>query len=127
MFARASDHCANNGADLNYGDRRAPATHMLSSFLTCPKASPRWRSKSRREMLLLGGEPFGERILMRWNFIGRKPEEMRKPATTGNKGIRLGGLRGRPHSGATLVITSVAVGRRHRIGIGGESCRKSGW
>jgi quercetin 2,3-dioxygenase len=31
--------------------------------------------------LLLGGEPFGERILMWWNFVARTPEEMQAAYT----------------------------------------------
>jgi hypothetical protein len=27
-------------------------------------------------MILLGGEPFGERVLMWWNFVVRTPEEI---------------------------------------------------
>lgn len=35
-------------------------------------------------LLLLGGEPFGEKILMWWNFIGRSQEEISKARTDWN-------------------------------------------
>ena len=36
-------------------------------------------------MLLLGGVPFGERLLMWWNFVARTQEEIQRPLPTGTR------------------------------------------
>jgi quercetin 2,3-dioxygenase len=41
-------------------------------------------------LLLLGGEPFGERILMWWNFVGRMPEEIAEARNDWERGNRFG-------------------------------------
>jgi quercetin 2,3-dioxygenase len=41
-------------------------------------------------LLLLGGEPFGERILMWWNFVARTPEEIAEARTDWEEHRRFG-------------------------------------
>jgi redox-sensitive bicupin YhaK (pirin superfamily) len=41
-------------------------------------------------VLLLGGEPFGERILMWWNFVARTPEEIADARKDWEQGNRFG-------------------------------------
>ncbi|MGH3626865.1 MAG: pirin family protein [Sciscionella sp.] len=45
-------------------------------YLGCGRADLRLRADSPSRMLLLGGEPFAEKIVMWWNFIGRSGEEI---------------------------------------------------
>jgi quercetin 2,3-dioxygenase len=50
-------------------------------------------------LLLLGGEPLGEPLLMWWNFVGRTPEEIATAARDWTQGSRFGqvsGYHGRP-------------------------------
>jgi quercetin 2,3-dioxygenase len=50
-------------------------------------------------LLLLGGEPLGEPLLMWWNFVGRTPEEIVTAAREWTQGTRFGqvsGYHGRP-------------------------------
>jgi hypothetical protein len=37
-------------------------------------------------VILLGGEPFGEQIVMAWNFVGRSREELDRAAADWNAG-----------------------------------------
>ena len=43
-------------------------------------------------LALLGGEPFGERILMWWNFVGRAPEEITEARNDWEQGNRFGSV-----------------------------------
>jgi quercetin 2,3-dioxygenase len=43
-------------------------------------------------LLLLGGEPFGERILMWWNFVARTPEEIAEARNDWEQGNRFGAV-----------------------------------
>jgi len=43
-------------------------------------------------VVLLGGEPFGERILMWWNFVARTPEEIAEARNDWEQGNRFGSV-----------------------------------
>ena len=43
-------------------------------------------------VVLLGGEPFGERILMWWNFVARTPEEIVEARNAWEQGSRFGSV-----------------------------------
>lgn len=45
-------------------------------YLGCARADLRLRAESAARALLLGGEPFGEQIVMWWNFVGRSADEI---------------------------------------------------
>jgi redox-sensitive bicupin YhaK (pirin superfamily) len=45
-------------------------------YLGTARASARFASASGARVLLIGGPPFGEAILMWWNFVARTPEEI---------------------------------------------------
>jgi hypothetical protein len=45
-------------------------------YLGCRRRDVRLSSSRGAEVLLLGGEPFGEQIVMWWNFVGRSNEEI---------------------------------------------------
>ena len=42
--------------------------------------------------MLLGGQPFGERIRMWWNFVGRTPEEIEQARNDWEQGTRFGSV-----------------------------------
>ncbi len=53
-------------------------------------------------LLLIGGRPFGEDILLWWNFVGRSAEEMEQAVRDWLEGRRFGEVRGA--RGAPLVV-----------------------
>ena len=52
------------------------------------------RSREGGRVLLLGGPPFDEKIVMWWNFVARTPEEIRAAADDWEKGRRFGPVTG---------------------------------
>jgi redox-sensitive bicupin YhaK (pirin superfamily) len=57
-------------------------------------------------LLLIGGVPFGEEILLWWNFVARRVEEMEAATADWNAGRRFGVVKGSPSR--PLVAPSVA-------------------
>ena len=56
-------------------------------------------TRAASRLLLIGGRPFGEEILLWWNFVGRSVEDMEKATSDWIKGDRFGkvqGARGEP-------------------------------
>ena len=56
-------------------------------------------SPAAARLLLIGGEPLGEEILLWWNFVGRSPEEFEQATRdwrTGERFGRVAGARGAP-------------------------------
>ena len=51
-------------------------------------------SKNGARILLLGGAPFGETIVMWWNFVARTDEEIAAAAGDWLSGRRFGRIRG---------------------------------
>jgi quercetin 2,3-dioxygenase len=47
-------------------------------------------------ILLVGGTPFGENVLLWWNFVARRVEEMEDATRAWNQGERFGEVRGSP-------------------------------
>ncbi len=56
-----------NGQTLSFGELAYIPVGTFDSLIT---------SENSKHFLLLGGKPFGEKILMWWNFIGRTHEEI---------------------------------------------------
>ncbi|SNS94607.1 hypothetical protein SAMN04488107_4398 [Geodermatophilus saharensis] len=54
----------------------APLAHGAMVYLGTGRRSVRIRTGAPARLLLLGGEPFGERLVMWWNFVGRTGEEI---------------------------------------------------
>jgi redox-sensitive bicupin YhaK (pirin superfamily) len=54
----------------------APLEHGSMIYLGTDRRSLRLRATDPARLLLLGGEPFDERIVMWWNFVGRTGEEI---------------------------------------------------
>jgi quercetin 2,3-dioxygenase len=57
-------------------------------YLGSGRRTVRLRSTEPAQLLLLGGEPFEERIVMWWNFVGRSGEEIAEYATAWAEGDR---------------------------------------
>jgi quercetin 2,3-dioxygenase len=69
-------------------------------------------------LLLLGGEPLGEPLLMWWNFVARTPEEISAAAADWAHGVRFGkvaGYRGAPLPAPALDAVRLAR-RQNRSG-----------
>jgi redox-sensitive bicupin YhaK (pirin superfamily) len=45
-------------------------------YLGVGRHGAEWTSVGGGQVLLIGGQPFGETVLMWWNFVGRTPEEI---------------------------------------------------
>lgn len=54
------------------------------------------RSATAVRLLLIGGEPFGEEILVWWNFVARTHEELEQAAEDWKSGQRFGEVHGSP-------------------------------
>ena len=54
----------------------APLAHGTMVYLGTGRSTLRLRAEEPAKVLLLGGEPFEERIVMWWNFVGRSGEEI---------------------------------------------------
>lgn len=52
------------------------------------------RAASDASLMLLGGEPFAEELIMWWNFIGRTQEDIRQARAQWTEGSRFGEVRG---------------------------------
>ncbi|MCX2861550.1 pirin family protein [Paucibacter sp. PLA-PC-4] len=63
------------------------------------------RSAAAARLLLLGGPPFPEPLLLWWNFVGRSPDEIRRFAADWNAGLGFGEVRG--YDGARLLAPDV--------------------
>ena len=75
-------------------------------------------------LMLLGGVPLGERLLMWWNFVARRPEEIAAAVAGWQQGIfgEVGGVHGRAAGRAALgchpavsQVLALAPGRRSRV------------
>ncbi|MEW2189335.1 pirin family protein [Streptomyces microflavus] len=69
-------------------------------YLGCGRTELPLRALSDAGLMLLGGEPFEEEIVMFWNFIGRSGEEIVQAREDWEEGSRFGEVRG--YDGARL-------------------------
>jgi hypothetical protein len=69
-------------------------------YLGCGRTELPLRALSDAGLMLLGGEPFEEEIVMFWNFIGRSGEEIVQARNDWEKGSRFGEVQG--YDGARL-------------------------
>lgn len=66
-------------------------------YLGCGRERLELRSAAASRLLLLGGAPFGEEVLIWWNFVGRSKQELTEAASEWNAGhTRFGAVRGYP-------------------------------
>ncbi|MFJ5708707.1 pirin family protein [Streptomyces sp. NPDC093105] len=69
-------------------------------YLGCGRTALPLRAVSDAGLMLLGGEPFEEEIVMWWNFVGRTDDEIRKAREDWMAGDRFGEVKG--YDGARL-------------------------
>jgi redox-sensitive bicupin YhaK (pirin superfamily) len=75
------------------GERLAPGTLL---YLGSARDHIRLRCDHAARLLLIGGEPFKEEILLWWNFVARRPAEMIKATEDWNAGRYFGEVKGSP-------------------------------
>lgn len=63
-------------------------------YLGCGRRDLLLQASTDSGLLLLGGEPFDEKIIMWWNFIGRTSEEIVQARSDWNAGQRFGTVHG---------------------------------
>ncbi|AJF68634.1 pirin family protein [Streptomyces vietnamensis] len=63
-------------------------------YLGCGRTELPLRALSDAGLMLLGGEPFEEEIVMWWNFVGRTDEEIRQAREDWMTGSRFGEVKG---------------------------------
>jgi redox-sensitive bicupin YhaK (pirin superfamily) len=63
-------------------------------YLPCGKSSLPIRVQKDSRILIIGGEPFSEDILIWWNFVGRTKEEMVEAANAWNNHTAFGEVKG---------------------------------
>ena len=69
-------------------------------YLGCGRSELPLRAESDAGLMLLGGEPFEEELIMWWNFIGRSHEEIAEARSDWMTGARFGEVTG--YDGAPL-------------------------
>ena len=75
------------------GERISPGTLL---YLGRGRSTFSLRCNDEARLLLVGGAPFGEEILMWWNFVGRTPEDILEAAADWNEGRRFAEVVGSP-------------------------------
>ncbi|MFI9274647.1 pirin family protein [Kitasatospora sp. NPDC052896] len=86
-------------------------------YLGCGRRDLSLHARTDGSLLLLGGEPFEERIVMWWNFIGRSTEEIVQARSDWMEGSRFGEVLG--YDGERLsapTLPSVPMKPRGRAG-----------
>ncbi|MGW4897953.1 pirin family protein, partial [Kitasatospora sp. NPDC004240] len=86
-------------------------------YLGCGRAELPLRARTDASVLLLGGEPFEEKLVMWWNFIGRTGEEIAQARTDWEQGSRFGevhGYAGPRLDAPTLPVTPLKPRGRER-------------
>ncbi|MBT2387835.1 pirin family protein [Streptomyces sp. ISL-11] len=79
------------------GVRLAPGAML---YLGCGRSELPLRADVNSSFMLLGGEPFEERIVMWWNFVGRSHEDIAQARSDWMTGSRFGTVHG--HDGIRL-------------------------
>nr|WSW65048.1 pirin family protein [Streptomyces sp. NBC_00995] len=85
-------------------------------YLGCGRTELPLRAESDAGLMLLGGEPFEEEIVMWWNFIGRSHEEIEEARQAWAEGSRFGEVHG--YDGGRLAapeLPPVALKPRGRV------------
>jgi quercetin 2,3-dioxygenase len=77
-------------------------------YLGCGHRKLRMRAAGDAELLLLGGEPFEEKLVMWWNFIGRTGEEIAQARADWAGGRRFGTVAG--YQGPALAAPTLPDG-----------------
>lgn len=81
------------GAVSVAGEALAPGTLL---YFSPRREELALRTEGAARVLLIGGTPFGEKILVWWNFVARTREEMAEATRDWNSGRRFGAVHGSP-------------------------------
>jgi quercetin 2,3-dioxygenase len=92
-----------SGAALVAGEQLAPGTLL---YLGPGREQLEISCAAPLRLLIIGGAPFAEEILLWWNFVARRPEEIEAATHAWNAGERFGAVTGSPSP--RLVAPSVA-------------------
>ena len=84
-----------------------PPGSML--YLGCGRTELPLRADSESALMLLGGEPFEEELVMFWNWIGRTQEEIEQARRDWTEGTRFGEVKG--YDGAPLPAPALPATR----------------
>ncbi|MEU6733355.1 pirin family protein [Streptomyces physcomitrii] len=93
-----------------------PVTPGSMLYLGCGRDALDLRAGSDSGLMLLGGEPFEEELIMWWNFVGRSQEEIEQARADWMEGSRFGEVKG--YDGAPLPapeMPGVPLKRRGRV------------
>jgi quercetin 2,3-dioxygenase len=74
-------------------------------YLGCGRTELPLRAESDAGLMLLGGEPFEEELIMWWNFVGRTQAEIEQARADWTTGSRFGEVKG--YDGAPLAAPSL--------------------
>ncbi|GAA4890523.1 hypothetical protein GCM10023237_05190 [Streptomyces coeruleoprunus] len=77
-------------------------------YLGCGRTELPLRAESDAGLMLLGGEPFAEELVMWWNLIGRTHDEIAEAREAWMKGTRFGEVKG--YDGAPLPAPELPPG-----------------
>ncbi|MCW2912222.1 MAG: pirin-like protein [Actinomycetia bacterium] len=91
-----------SGATEVDGVRLEPGSML---YLGCGRSKLRLRAQSHSGLLLLGGQPFEEKIVMWWNFVARTGAEITEARDAWMSGERFGTVHG--YDGAPLPAPSL--------------------
>lgn len=78
--------------EANVDDEQLSPGNLL--YLGPGRRGLRLRCEAGTRLLLVGGEPFPERILLWWNFVARTQDEVEKATRDWNAGLAFGEVRG---------------------------------
>ncbi|HTD10571.1 MAG TPA: pirin family protein [Steroidobacteraceae bacterium] len=81
------------GAATVAGEQLAPGTLL---YIGTGRDSIDISCRDAARLILIGGVPFQEEILLWWNFVARRPEEMQEATRDWNAGKRFGSVLGSP-------------------------------
>ncbi|MGQ0529285.1 MAG: pirin family protein [Panacagrimonas sp.] len=114
-----SEHAADTTLNLNpgfeyglmmlSGETRIEGEVLASGellYLGPGRTQIRVASAAACQLLLIGGEPFAEPVLLWWNFVGRTQDEIAQATADWNEGERFGQVRGYP--GARLTAPDIS-------------------
>ncbi|MFI1865240.1 pirin family protein [Streptomyces jumonjinensis] len=83
-------------------------------YLGCGRTELPLRAESDAGLMLLGGEPFEEELIMWWNFIGRSNEEIVQARSDWMEGARFGEVKG--YDGGPLAAPELPPGQLKKRG-----------
>ena len=92
-----------DGTAMVAGETLAPGTLL---YLAPGRTELKVSCSAPARLLFIGGTPFGEEILLWWNFVARRVEEMEAATADWNTGRRFGVVHGSPSR--ALIAPSVA-------------------